>query len=114
MRQTGGGLSTKNKVVLLAGAAAMYYYYQRSKKANEAKYRGQQIQYYLSKNGGIYYREPGNPKNVIWVRPPQQTFQVPAAEAQAYSGIQGYNNQQTGNDLGYYFNGPGGAARSGM
>ncbi|BCM93225.1 hypothetical protein IAD21_05113 [Abditibacteriota bacterium] len=107
------GLNTKQKLVLLAGAAALYYYYRKSKSANEAKYRGQQVQYYLSKNGRIYYREPGNPKNVIWVTPPQQTFNVPASEAQQYSGIQGYKNQTTGNGLDYYFNGPGGSASPG-
>lgn len=107
------GMSTKQKVVLLAGAAALYYYYRRTKAANEAKYRGQQVQYYLSKNGRIYYREPGNPKNVIWVTPPQQTVRVPQAEAQQYSNIQGYNNQTTGNGIDYYFNGPGGTANAG-
>ncbi|RYD89690.1 MAG: hypothetical protein EOP50_17165 [Sphingobacteriales bacterium] len=107
------GMSTKQKVVLLAGAAALYYYYRKTKAANEAKYRGQQVQYYLSKNGRIYYREPGNPKNVIYVTPPQQTISVPSSEAQQYSGIQGYNNQTTGNGIDYYFNGTNGAATAG-
>lgn len=105
-----GGLTTKNKLVLLAGAAALYYYYQKSKKANASK----NVQYYLSKNGRIYYRDPRNPKNVVWVTPPPQqvqSVQLPPDQAQAYSGIQGYDNQTTGNNLAYYFNGPGGAAR---
>ncbi len=108
------GLSTKQKLVLVAGAAALYYYYRKSKKANEAKYQGQQVQYYLSKNGGIYWREPGNPKNVHWVTAPK-TAQVPDAEAQQYgvNQVQGYNGQTTGNGLDYYFNGPGGAAGAG-
>ncbi len=107
------GMSTKQKAVLLAGAAAMYYYYQKSKKANAAKAAGQSIQYYLSKNGRVYYRDPRNPRNAIYVTPPPnqvQSVQVSPQEAGAYSGIQGYNNQQTGNGLDYYFNGPGGAA----
>ena len=103
------GLSTKQKVVLLAGAAALYYYYQHSKKATAAQYPGQAIQYYLSKNGGIYYRDPKT-HQPTFVTAPTKTVSVPANEAQAYSGVQGYNNQTTGNGLDYYFNGPGGAA----
>jgi len=101
------GLSTK--VVLLTGAAALYYYYQHSKKATAAQYPGQAIQYYLSKNGGIYYRDPKT-HQPTFVTAPTKTVSVPANEAQAYSGVQGYNNQTTGNGLDYYFNGPGGAA----
>ncbi len=104
------GLSGKQKVVLLAGAAALYYYYQKSKKATAAKYPGQAIQYYLSKNGGIYYRDPKNPRNAIFVTAPTKTVSIPANEAQVYSGVRGYNNQTTGNGLDYYFNGQGGAA----
>ena len=101
------GLSTK--VVLLTGAAALYNYYQHSKKATAAQYPGQAIQYYLSKNGGIYYRDPKT-HQPTFVTAPTKTVSVPANEAQAYSGVQGYNNQTTGNGLDYYFNGPGGAA----
>jgi len=110
------GMSTKQKLVLLAGAAALYYYYRKSKTANEAKYKGQQVQYYLSKNGRIYYREPGNPQNVIWVTPPPQqvrSVQLPPDQAGAYSDIQGYNNQTTGNGLDYYFSGQNGAESAG-
>ena len=101
------GMTTKQKVVLLAGAAALYYYYQKSKKANQAKYQGQTIQYYRSKNGGIYYREPTT-KKAIFVTPPTSGYQVsiPEAEAQTYAGIQqaqGYAGQQNGNGLDYYF-----------
>ena len=49
-------MSTKKKLVLLAGAAALFYMY----KKHQAK-AGQQIQYYRSKNGRVYYREPNNP-----------------------------------------------------
>ncbi len=104
------GLSTKQKVVLLAGAAALYYYYQKSKKETAAKYAGQNIQYYLSKNGGIYYRDPQS-HQAIFVTAPTKTVEVPPAEAQQYAQIQGYNNQTTGNGLDYYFKpAPGGGA----
>ena len=103
------GVTTKQKVVLLAGAAALYYYYQKSKKATAAQYGGQQVQYYLSKNGGIYYRDPKT-HTATFVKPPTNTVSVPDNEASAYSGIQGYNGQQTGNGIDYYFKGAGGAA----
>lgn len=97
------GMTTKQKVVMLAGAAALYYYYNRSKKANEAKLRGQNIQYYLSKSTGrVYYRDPANPKQAIWVTPPPnqaQQVQVPANEASQYSGFRGYNNSTSGYGL---------------
>lgn len=104
------GLSGKQKVVLLAGAAALYYYYQKSKKATAAQYGGQAVQYFRARDGRIYYRDPKNPRIVNYVTPPQQTVQVPSNEAQAYSGIQGYNNQTTGNGIDYYFKGQNGAA----
>ena len=103
------GVTTKQKVVLLAGAAALYYYYQKSKKATAAQYGGQAVQYYRSKNGGIYYRDPKT-HEAHFVTAPSTSVSVPADQAQAYSGIQGYNNQTTGNGLDYYFNGHGGAA----
>lgn len=101
------GLSGKQKVVLLAGAAALYYYYQKSKKATEAKYPGQQVQYYRSKNGRIYYRNPKT-HEAIYVTAPNASYQpsISAAEAQSYPGLekaQGYAGAQTGNNLDYYF-----------
>lgn len=96
------GLSTKQKLVLLAGAAAMYYYYTRAKKANEAKYAGQNIQYYRSKNGRVYFRDPQNPQKVTWVTPPpEQVKPVELApdQAQDYSEFQGYNNSPTGTTI---------------
>ena len=76
-------MSTKQKVVLLAGAAALYYLYKKHQNAQGA---GPQGQYYRSKNGGIYYRDPKNPKIVHWVTAPQQPIQVPADEYQRYTG----------------------------
>jgi len=108
------GITTKQKVVILAGAAALYYYYRKSKQKTAQQYAGQQVQYYLSKNGRIYYRDPKNsdPKtNFVYVTPPQQNVQVqvPTSQGEQYSQVQGYNNQSNGNKLDYYFNGPGGA-----
>lgn len=100
------GMNTKQKVTLLAGAAALYYVYNRYKKKNAAKLQGQNVQYYLSKNGRVYYRDPQNPQNAIYVTPPPeqaQTFRVPASEAGAYSGIQGYENAPSGRTLQDYF-----------
>lgn len=96
------GMSTRQKLTLLAGAAALYYAYNRYKKQNEAKLRGQNVQYYLSKNGRVYYREPGNPRNVIWVTPPPQqapTYQVSPEEASQYQRFQGYDNSSSGTQL---------------
>ena len=113
------GMSGKQKLVLLAGAAALYYYYRKSKAANEKKYN-QKITYYRSKNGGIYYRDPTDTSKIprpIYVVPPGQSprsVQVQPNEAQQYSGIQGYQNQTTGNNLDYYFQGNGGAESPGM
>jgi hypothetical protein len=92
--QTRTGMSTKQKVVLLAGAAALYYMYKR----HQAK-AGKQIQYYRSKNGRVYYREPNNPKQVHWVTPPAQGFRLPENEASEYSGIEGYNNSRNGRGI---------------
>jgi len=53
------GLSTKQKVMLVAGAAALYYLY---RKHQHAQGQGQEGQYYLSKNGRVYYpTSPGAP-----------------------------------------------------
>lgn len=103
------GLSGKQKVVLLTGAAALFYYYQKSKKATAAQYGGQAVQYYRSKNGGIYYRDPKTHK-AQFVTAPSANYQqsVDPGELQGadYSGIQkaqGYGGQQSGNGLDYYF-----------
>ena len=91
------GMTTKQKVMLLAGAAALYYLYRKHQQKAQAQ--GQTIQYYRSKNGRIYYREPNNPQQVHWVTPPRQPIQIPMDEAQQYSDIEGYNNQRSGRGL---------------
>jgi len=91
------GLSTKQKVAILAGAAALYYMYNRHKNKQGA---GKQGQYYLSKNGRVYYRDQnGNP---VWVTPPREGIQVPAEEAEQYSRFRGYNGRNTGEMFGGY------------
>jgi hypothetical protein len=92
------GLSTGQKVAILAGAAALYYLYQHHKQAQG---EGKQGQYYLSKNGRVYYRDPKT-HQPIWVTPPPGGIQVPADEAQQYSQYQGYNNQPSGDTFGGY------------
>lgn len=88
------GLSTGQKVALLAGAAALYYIYNQHKNAQGT---GQQGQYYLSKNGRVYYRDAQH--RAHWVTPPSQGIQVPESEAQQYRDFQGYNGQSTGRTL---------------
>lgn len=90
------GMSTKQKMVLLAGAAALYWLY----KKNQAKVAAGQtnVQYYLSKNGRIYYRDPKT-KQAIWVTPPKEPIYVPADQAGDYEGMQGYNGSNSGRDL---------------
>ena len=89
------GMSTRKKLVLLAGAAALYYMY---KKKRDAANQPTNVQYYLSKNGRVYYRD-SRTKQAIWVTPPRQGFQVPADEAMQYEGLQGYNGMNSGRDL---------------
>ena len=88
------GLSTKQKVVLLVGAAALYYMY---KKHKDAQNQNTTVQYYLSKNGRVYYRDQQHVAH--WVTPPTEGLQVPEEEAQGYKDFQGYNKQTTGRDL---------------
>lgn len=88
------GLSTGQKVALLAGAAALYYLYNKNKNK---KGQGAEGQYYLSKNGRVYYRDAQH--RAHWVTPPQGGIQVPEAEARQYRDFQGYNNRPTGRDL---------------
>jgi hypothetical protein len=91
------GLSTRQKAVILAGAAALYYLYN---KHRNQKAQGKTGQYYLSKNGRVYYRDQnGKP---VWVTPPREGIQVPASEAQQYSNYRGYNGQDTGETFGGY------------
>jgi hypothetical protein len=91
------GLSGRQKVAILAGAAALYYLYNRHKNQQGA---GREGQYYLSKNGRVYYRDrSGNP---VWVMPPPEGIEVPESEAQQYSSYRGYNRRSTGEVFGGY------------
>ena len=88
------GMSTGKKVVLLAGAAALYYLYKKHQNAGK---EGPEGQYYLSKNGRVYYRDAEH--RAHWVTPPPEGIQVPAHEAAQYEQFQGYENRSTGHDL---------------
>lgn len=88
------GLTNTQKVAILAGAAALYYLYNRHKNRQG---HGAEGQYYLSKNGRIYYRDAQ--RRVHWVTPPPGGIRVPEAEARQYRDFQGYNGRSTGRDL---------------
>lgn len=88
------GLTTGQKVAILGGAAALYYLYNKQKNARG---QGAEGQYYLSKNGRVYYRDAQG--RAQWVTPPPGGIQVPEAEARQYRDFQGYNNRPTGRDL---------------
>ncbi len=89
-----GMSSNQKKMVMLAGAAALYYLYKKKQNA-----QGQTVQYYRSKNGRIYYRDPKT-KQAIWVTPAQvRPIQVPADEAEYYRSYRGYNGNNQGRDL---------------
>ena len=94
--QKKSGVSTGTKMAVLAGAAALYYMYRKNKE-KRAQNVSSEPQYYLSKNGRVYYRD--NTGRAHWVSPPQQGIQVPYAEAQQYQQFQGYNWNKTGRDL---------------
>jgi hypothetical protein len=89
------GMSTRKKVVLLAGAAALYYLYKKHQNASAQE--GPDGQYYLSKNGRVYYRDSEH--RAHWVTPPAEGISVPASEAEDYRDFQGYDGQSTGRDL---------------
>jgi hypothetical protein len=89
------GMSTGKKVVLLAGAAALYYLYQKHQNAQAP--HGPESQYYLSKNGRVYYRDAEG--RAHWVTPPPEGIQVPESEAHAYQHFEGYQNRPTGMSL---------------
>jgi len=93
--RTKQGLSNTQKVAItLAGAAALYYLYNRNKNKQG---QGANGQYYLSKNGRVYYRDAGH--RAHFVTAPSGGIQVPASEAQQYSQFQGYNGRTSGRDL---------------
>jgi hypothetical protein len=89
------GLSTGQKVVMLGGAAALYYMYKHHQSAQAQQ--GPDSQYYLSKNGRVYYRDADH--RAHWVTPPQEGIAVPESEARDYQQFQGYDNRNTGRDL---------------
>lgn len=90
------GMSTGTKVAILAGAAALYYMYKKNQK-QRAQNPNSAPQYYLSKNGRVYYRDSSG--RAHWVTPPPQGIQIPAEEAYEYRQFQGYNNRRDGRDL---------------
>ena len=94
-QQTRPGLSGGQKIgITLVGAAALYYLYNKNKNA---KGQGAEGQYYLSKNGRVYYRDSEN--RAHWVTPPAEGIRVPEEQARQYQEYQGYNNRSTGRDL---------------
>ncbi|MBC7998467.1 MAG: hypothetical protein IAF58_11015 [Leptolyngbya sp.] len=90
------GMSTGKKIALLAGAAAVYYMYKKN-QTERAKGNTTEPQYYLSKNGRVYYREAGG--RVHWVTAPKEGIAVPADEAQAYSEFEGFDGRSSGRSL---------------
>lgn len=92
--QANRGLSNGQKVAILVGAAALYYIYNQHKNRQE---HGPQGQYYLSKNGRVYYRDAEG--RAHWVTPPPEGIQVPVEEAEPYQDFEGYNGRPTGLDL---------------
>jgi hypothetical protein len=90
------GVSTGQKVVLLAGAAALYYMYKHHQSA-AANTTGPESQYYLSKNGRVYYRDGDH--RAHWVTPPPEGLRVPESEAGEYRQFQGYDGNANGRDL---------------
>ncbi len=90
------GMSTGTKVAILAGAAALYYMYNKNKQ-KRAQNVNSEPQYYLSKNGRVYYRDKTG--RAHWVTPPAQGIQVPYQEAQQYKQFEGYNWNTSGRDL---------------
>lgn len=89
------GMGTGTKVVLLAGAAAAYYMYKKHQTASAAS--GPDSQYYLSKNGRVYYRDADH--RAHWVTPPPEGIRVPEGDAKDYRQFQGYDGRSEGRDL---------------
>jgi hypothetical protein len=89
------GMSSTQKMVILGGAAALYYMYRKHQHA--AAEVGPDGQYYMSKNGRVYYRDAEH--RAHWVTPPPGGISVPADEAGEYAQFQGYQNRPTGRGL---------------
>ena len=88
------GITTGQKVVMLAGAAALYYMYKHHQTSTA---QGEEGQYYLSKNGRVYYRDAEH--RAHWVTPPAEGVRVPEGEAREYQQFQGYDGSSSGRDL---------------
>jgi len=103
--QQNRGMSGKQKMVLLGGAALAYYLWKKNRNAqNQPLPQG--VQMYRSRNGGIYYRDPRNPQQPIYVVPPAgQPFntrlQVDQTELQGLNlqQYQGYGGANSGTGL---------------
>jgi len=94
-QQARPGLSGGQKIgITLAGAAALYYLYNKHKNSQA---QGAEGQYYLSKNGRVYYRDSEH--RAHWVTSPSEGIQVSEDQARQYQDYQGYNNRSTGRDL---------------
>jgi hypothetical protein len=94
-QQTRPGLSGGQKIgITLVGAAALYYLYNQHKNSQA---QGAEGQYYLSKNGRVYYRDSEH--RAHWVTPPTEGIQVSEEQGRQYQDYQGYNNRSTGRDL---------------
>lgn len=91
------GMSTGKKVALLAGAAALYYMYRKNQEKKQQGQLNGQPQYYLSRNGRVYYRDQNG--RAVWVTPPRGGIQVPAEEAYRYRDFQGYEGRSDGRTL---------------
>jgi hypothetical protein len=81
------GMTTRQKLVTLAGAAAH----------NSQPGVNAQNQYYLSRNGRVYYRDANGQAH--WVTPPKDGIRIPENEAAQYRHLQGYEFSSTGRDL---------------
>jgi len=93
------GMSTGKKVALVAGAAALYYMYKRSQDKKDPQNR----QYYVSEaNGRVYYRDPNNKNQAVYVTAPRQPIEVPVEEARRYGldKYRGYENSTRGENFG--------------
>lgn len=89
------GMKTGTKVILLAGAAAAYYLYKKHQNVSAAS--GPESQYYLSKNGRVYYRDAEH--RAHWITPPAGGISVPESEANDYRQFEGYSGRADGRDL---------------
>ncbi len=90
------GMSGGQKLALLAGAAAVYYLYKKNQESH-ASGNSSAPQYYLSKNGRVYYRERGG--RVHWVTAPKDGIMVPREEADQYQQYEGFEGRTTGRSL---------------